>query len=78
MVQYGASPKSWYDVVCISISFQSPSSSSTRHVPCHARDIWAFGHMMLVLLEDTALECEARGGGEGGGDEGAWGEVVYQ
>ena len=74
VVQYGASPKSWYDVVCISISFQSPSSSSTRHVPCHARDIWAFGHMMLVLLEDTALECEAHGGR----DEGAWGEAVYQ
>ena len=27
-------------------------------VPCHSRDVWAFGQLMLTLLEDTALEGE--------------------
>ena len=30
-------------------------------VPCHSRDIWAFGQLMLVLLEDTALEGRYKG-----------------
>ena len=39
---------------CSLLSVQGKSKPSD--VPCHSRDVWAFGQLMLVLLEDTALE----------------------
>ena len=40
----------------ISLSLYVQGKSKPSDVLCHSRDIWAFGQLMLILMEDTALE----------------------